>query len=320
MQETWFALILEQGTNMGKKSAAIFSLVIILAFMGYMIYDASRGPVSVKSQEFISDQDYKAGWSIERTYSVPTGALTSVAVAQQDGKVIIGGGTYVSALNKNLTGLWSLETAKSISAVAVSGDTVFAASHDVIYLISPSGKMIGEWGPYESDCIITSVSASPRFVAFADAGNKRVFVLNKGGEVITMMGQGDERFVIPSPYFDVAVSGNLVFAANTGYRRIETWSIDGRKISEFGEAGTAPGAFCGCCNPAHFTLVPQGFLTAEKGINRIKISDPKGAFIEFLSVNNDFNQSVPLDVASADGETIYAANSFDNKLYVFRRK
>jgi len=37
-------------------------------------------------------------------------------------------------------------------------------------------------------------------------------------------------------------------------------------------------------------------------------------------VNNDFNQSVPLDVASADGETIYGANSFDNKLYVFKRK
>ncbi len=304
---------------MGKKPAAIFSLIIILAFMGYMIFDASRGTVTVSDTEVRAGQNYEADWDIERTWSAPAGSLTSVAVAQ-DGKIFLGGGSYVSALSKDLNGLWSVETEEKINALAVSGDTVFAASHEIIYLISPSGTLVDEWGPYEADCMITSVSASPGHVVFADAGNKRIFVLNKGGQVISMMGQGEERFIIPSPYFDVAVSGNLVFAANTGYRRIETWSIDGRKISGFGEPGTAPGAFCGCCNPVHFAVVPQGFLTAEKGINRIKILDRDGEFTEFVSVNNDFNQSVPLDVASADGVTIYAANSFDNKLYIFRRK
>ena len=113
---------------------------------------------------------------------------------------------------------------------------------------------------------------------------------------------------------------NLVFAANTGYRRIETWTVDGKKISQFGEPGTAPGAFCGCCNPAHFAVIPQGFVTAEKGINRIKILGPDGAFIEFVSSKNSFTASVPLDVASNDGMTIYAANPADSKLYIFKRK
>ena len=40
---------------MGKKPAAIFSLIIILAFMGYMIFDASRGTVTA------SDTDVRAG-------------------------------------------------------------------------------------------------------------------------------------------------------------------------------------------------------------------------------------------------------------------
>lgn len=304
---------------MRNKPAAILSLVIILAFIGYMIWDAARDTSAVSNAAQGPGNDYVADWEIERTWSVPSGSLSSVAVGQ-DGKVFLGGGSFVYALNKDLNGLWSIETGESIAALAVSGDTVFAASHEVIYIISPSGKLIGEWGPYESECLVTSVSACPGHVVFADAGNKRVFVLNKDGEVIAMMGQGDDRFVIPSPYFDVAVSGNQVFAANTGYRRIETWSLDGRKLSEFGEPGTAPEAFCGCCNPAHFAIVPQGFLTAEKGINRIKILDSDGEFAGFVSVNNNFNQSVPLDVASADGETIYAANSFDNKLYVFRQK
>ena len=75
-------------------------------------------------------------------------------------------------MTKELKELWSVETEESITALAVSGDTVFAASRELIYLIAPSGKLIGEWGPYESDCLITSVSASPRHVVFADAGNK----------------------------------------------------------------------------------------------------------------------------------------------------
>ena len=37
--------------------------------------------------------------------------------------------------------------------------------------------------------------------------------------------------------------------------------------------------FCGCCNPVYFTRRPDGkFVTSEKGLNRIKIYDPKGRF------------------------------------------
>lgn len=304
---------------MGKKPAAIFSLIIILAFMAYMIYDAARGSGGTEKPAATTTEEYEADWIIERTYSLPAGSLTSVAVSE-NGMVFLGGDAFVSALDQNLGLIWSLETEGKITALAVTGDTLFASTTETIFLVSSSGKLITEWGPYEGNSIITSLSASPQHVVIADAGNKRVFVLDREGEVLKMMGQGDEKFIIPSAYFDAAVSGNLVFAANTGNRRIETWTTDGRKTAEFGEPGTAPGAFCGCCNPAHFAVIPQGFVTAEKGINRIKILDRDGVFIEFVSVNNDFNQSIPLDVASADGVTIYAANNFDNKLYVFKRK
>ena len=319
MQEIWFVLTLEKKVDMGKKPAAIFSLRIILAFMAYMIYDAARGSGGTDKQVVKNNVEYDAAWIIDGTYTNQAGSLSSVAVAT-NGLVFLGGDSFVAALDQNLGLLWSLETETGITALSVTGDTVFAATTETILLISTTGKLITEWGPYEGNSIITSVAASQAHVVFADAGNKRVFVLDKSGEVLRMMGQGDEKFILPSAYFDAAVSDNLVYAANTGHRRIETWTIDGIKTTEFGEPGTAPGAFCGCCNPAHFAVIPQGFITAEKGINRIKILDHDGKFVEFVSVNNEFNQSVPLDVASADGETIYAANSFDNKLYVFKRK
>jgi len=304
---------------MNKKLLAMFSLIIILAFMGYIIYDASTGSGKSDIPAISSDTTYEDRWSVERTYHVSEAALSSVTVSP-DGMIFLGGDSFVKALTNDLNELWDLESEAKITALSVSGDTVFASTAETILLVSASGKLITEWGPYEGNSMITSVSASGKHVAFADAGNKRIFILDKKGEVQKMMGQADEKFVIPSPYFDVALSDNLMFAANTGNRRIETWDLDGTKISEFGKSGTAPGAFCGCCNPSHFSVIPQGFVTAEKGINRIKIFDRNGEFKEFVSSQNDFIQSIPLDVASVDSKTIYAVNSVDNTLYIFKHK
>lgn len=304
---------------MNKKLTAVFSLLIILAFIGYIIYDASTSPGESDNTSVLSDTTYEENWKIERTYHVPEGTLSSVAVSP-GGMIVLGGDSFVKSVDNDLKDRWYLETEEKITALSVSGDTVFASTPETILVIAPEGKLLAEWGPYEGNSLITSVSTTMKHVAIADAGNKRVFLLDKNGEVQSMIGQSDEKFVIPSPYFDADITDNLMFAANTGNRRIETWSTGSRKISEFGEPGTSPGAFCGCCNPAHFAVIPQGFVTAEKGINRIKILDQNGDFVEFVSSQNNFTESIPLDVASSDGKIIYAANSADNTLYIFVRK
>ncbi len=127
--------------------------------------------------------------------------------------------------------------------------------------------------------------------------------------------------MIPSPYFEVAIDAdNNIYTANTGKHRIEKRNLSGKILYSFGEAGTAPDSFCGCCNPAHFTLVPGGFVTAEKGINRIKILNDKGEFVEFISSVNDYVPSVPLAVATFNGKIVYAANPADSRVYKFTRK
>lgn len=41
--------------------------------------------------------------------------------------------------------------------------------------------------------------------------------------------------------------------------------------------------FCGCCNPTHFALLPDGgFVTAEKGIVRVKVYGPDGKLRAFV--------------------------------------
>jgi hypothetical protein len=304
---------------MNKKLTAFLALIIILAFIGYIIYDASTGSDKSDNSGIVPDTVYDESWSVDRTYHVSDGELYSVAVSP-DGMIYLGGDSFVKAVNNDLSDKWKLKTSRKITAISVSGDTVFAATTETVLLISTSGKLITEWGPYEDNSIITSVYSGNRFLVFADAGNKRVYILKKNGELHSMLGQTEEEFVVPSPYFDVALSDDLLFVANTGHRRMESWTTDGKKLSQFGEPGTAPGAFCGCCNPSHFAVIPQGFVTAEKGINRIKILDRNGNFVEFVSSQNDFIPSIPLDVASADGKTIYAANSVNSTLYMFKHK
>ena len=174
----------------------------------------------------------------------------------------------------------------------------------MILVIGSNGKLEDEWGPFEDKSFITSVASNHTRVAYADAGNKMVVILDKQGRVEKIIGQNDGQFILPSPYFDVALdSTNNLYVANTGHRRIETRSPDGKLTDEFGEPGMAPVHFADVAILLTLLLPANGFITAEKGINRIKILGKKGEFIEFVSSGNKFVPSIPLDLASADGNT-----------------
>jgi len=306
---------------MNKKLIALGSLLIILTFIGYIVVDTVSSDKNTRRElEEAKVPPPSDMWNIYRVIDSDDGPLTSVA-ATLDGRIFLGGDSYITKYNHDFSKIWVTKTPQKINSITIWNDTLFAASDDMIYLINNSGTIISEWGPYEAKSIITSITAGRRLVAFADAGVKRVFILDKKGEVLSMIGLSESQFIIPSPYFDVALFGdNTLFIANTGYRRIETWTTEGKFIESFGYAGTAPDAFCGCCNPAHFVVTPEGFITSEKGINRIKKLDAGGRFVEYISSKNNFMASVPLDISTADSKMIYAANPADSKLYIFTRK
>jgi hypothetical protein len=321
MQEIYYALILVKYNKMNKKIAAFLSVLVVLLFIGYMIFDSVRSESTANNKSLAGDvkipQDL---WNVSNEFKVKEGALKAVTVTSA-GIIYLGGDSFVSSYDKDMRLLWNIKTPAPVTSLCFFNDTVYASTIELVMVISPGGEIKNEWGPFENNSIITSVSANKSFVALADAGNKMVFILDKGGEVKKMFGQNDGQFIIPSPYFDIALNGdNTFYVANTGHRRVETRNLNGEIRSYFGEPGLAPEAFCGCCNPAHFIIIPDGFVTSEKGVNRIKILDSKGEFVEFVSSKNKFVPSVPLALASADGKTIYAANPADSKLYIFTRK
>jgi len=306
---------------MNKKAASILSVLIIVIFIGYIIFDtASPGvkDISVNPEDIETTDIDK--WVVSKIFDPEAGPLKAIAVSSLK-SIFLAGDSWIACYDENLKLLWNLKTTKPVTALSISGDTLYASTIETILIISSGGEIKDEWGPFEDNAIITSITSNRSFVAFADAGNKIVVVLNKKGDLRTLIGKTGEQFVVPSPYFDVTLNEEkTLYIANTGNRRIETRKTDGTLVSYFGQPGTAPDAFCGCCNPAHFAVIPGGFVTAEKGLNRIKILNENGEFLEYVSSKNDFIASVPLDVASFDGKTIYAANPADGKLYIFKRK
>jgi hypothetical protein len=306
---------------MDKKLTTFFSLVIIVAFIGYMIYDSVRPAERTEPVSRQQRPDEPAEiWRVEKSVPVTEGRLKAVA-AGDDGLIYAGGHSFISCFDRDLNKVWTSDPGFSVTALAVRGDSIIACTAEQVMVLDRQGRLLEEWGPFEEKSVITSVAVNNRYIAFSDAGNKIVFVLDRKGVVVSMMGQNNDQFIVPSPYFDVALDGSdNLYVANTGHRRIETRKISGEIIAQFGEPGTAPEAFCGCCNPAHFTLAPGGLITAEKGINRIKLMTADGEFREYISSADRFMASVPLDVSTSDGVALYAANPADSKLYMFVRK
>ncbi|MBN8461047.1 MAG: hypothetical protein J0M04_24725 [Verrucomicrobia bacterium] len=133
---------------------------------------------------------------------------------------------------------------------------------------------------------LTSAAVYQDRLYFADAGNREVLVCKReSGEVVNRFGKkdadlGNPGFNIPSPYFALAVAADgKLRIANTGLLRVETYSLDGRFVSSWGAPGMKVDRFCGCCNPAYFTLTPAGdFITSEKGLARINVYAADGSF------------------------------------------
>jgi hypothetical protein len=306
---------------MNKKLANTAILVLLLILTGYIVIDKILNKKSAPSStgeltpSSVSDQ-----WIIKKVFEPGKGQLNAVAISA-DYQVFLGGEPFIACYDSTFKLLWEYETGMPVTALTVSGDSVYAAIQEIIIVLNKKGEKLEEWGPFENNSMITSLSANETNVAFADAANRTIFILDKEGIAKKLIGKSEDPFIIPSFYFDVALgSDNKIFIANTGNKRIEIRNMEGKILSFFGESGTGPESFCGCCNPAHFAIIPGGFVTAEKGINRIKILDDSGEYVESVSSVNDFVPPLPLDIASPDGKIIYGANPADSKLYVFKRK
>jgi sugar lactone lactonase YvrE len=145
-------------------------------------------------------------------------------------------------------------------------------------------------------------------VFVADAGNRVVLRYGSNGAVVGRFGGKDseysEGFVIPSPYFPlVAAADDTLWVVDPGRHRFINFTQDGRIRSRWERSSMTIHGFCGCCNPTHFALRDDGsFVTAEKGLVRVKIHGPDGNLVGVVAAPDSFGHDTRGLALAVDGD------------------
>jgi hypothetical protein len=110
----------------------------------------------------------------------------------------------------------------------------------------------------------------------ADFGASAIVILDP--KTLKETGRISDGIRLCCGIFDFCEAPNNTLAvSNLGAFKLQQYSLDGKKIMEFGQRGRNLGDFQGCCNPVSAAYLPDGeILTVEKDPTRIKIYDAAG--------------------------------------------
>jgi len=218
---------------------------------------------------------------------------------------------------------------------------IYIGVGDHVEVLTPEGQPAASWSPLGEEAVLTSIAKHKDDIFVADAGHRVVLHYNVAGTLVGHIGEKNldrniPGFVIPSPHFDLAVSRDgLLRVANPGRNRIETYTLDGDFEFSWGDRSVKIKGFCGCCNPVNFALLPDGgFVTAEKGLDRVKIYNSDGGFVGVVAGPAQLGKegqikvcNTPeecrgggLDVAVAPDGRVYVLDVTGNMVRVFQKK
>ncbi len=263
----------------------------------------------------------------------------SLAV-DHSGGIYVAGDTSVRIL-RNGTLRMELPLDAEARCIAVRDNRIYVGHGDRVDVFDLTGERIRRFAPLGARAVLTSIAVGGNDVFVADAGNRVVYRYSKEGELLKRIGEKDaerkiDGFLIPSPYFDLAIGDDgLLRVVNPGRRRIEAYTFEGDLEFSWGNAGnTEIEDFCGCCNPVNFAILSNGrFVTCEKGLPRVKIYDPEGAFLSVVAGPAQLTQEAgetfalpeqyrtdAFDVAVDSNDTIYILDTVMNVVKIFEKK
>jgi len=234
-------------------------------------------------------------------------AARGLAVGPQD-RIYVAGDTGVRVFEPDGRLALAFKTGGEPGCLAVAADgTVFVGLVDHMEVHDAAGKRSAAWPCPGVGTLLRSVAVQDDRVFAADAGNRVVLCYDRAGALVRRIGKastGDEDegfFLRSNDHFDLAAGPDgALWVANAGRFRLERWTSEGELKWLWGAGSTKVQDFFGCCNPAHFALLPGGgFVTSEKGLLRVKTYSPEGVFDAVVAPPTDFSEEAgSLDVAA----------------------
>lgn len=259
--------------------------------------------------------------------------LTGIHVGE-DNKIFLSGNRQLIILDSAWAKPVVVTVDSAINCITSDGNNLYLGIGSHIAKYEMNGNFSANWKPYNSRGFITSLAVNGNHVYAADAINKTVLKYSTEGQFIHSIGKKDSitgapGFSIPSPYFDLAFDGfDDLWVVNPGKLELESYSSKGHLRSSWGKPSSANDGFIGCCNPAHMAVLPNGFVTYEKGTDKIKAFDPAGRFVCFVAAAGSFkkdtdfqigNLNLVKDLAVNVNGDVYVLDVY-NQVNIFRKK
>ena len=221
----------------------------------------------------------------------------------------------------------AVETPAGCLAVDKNGDLYLGLGNHVEVRRGGGGAK-SDWESPGEKAILTSIALSSARVFVADAGSRVVWEYDKSGRRVNKIGAKDESrdipgFIIPSPFFDVAVDPDgFLWAANPGRHLLQNFTPDGNIRTSWGKSSMKVEGFGGCCNPTHFAVLEDGsFVTSEKGLARVKVYDRLGDLVSVVAAPDAFDPgTVGLDLAVDASQRIYVLDPRRKMVRIFEKQ
>ncbi len=262
--------------------------------------------------------------------SFPVGFRQPRALAvDAEGAIYVGGDLAVvrySDAGKKLAEIPLEAEPRCLAIGAPDGEKparLYVGLEDHVEVYDPQGKRVALWASCGTAASLTSIAATEHQVWAADAANRLVWRFDAAGKSLEPVGRPDPSrnwpgFLITSHYFDLAEGNDgLVYVVNPRVMRVEGYTENGEYETAWGKGSPAVADFFGCCNPAHLAVLPDGrFVTAEKGLPRVKIYSRVGQF-ETVVAGPAQLRNTPADLAADRGGRVLVLDGREAKVRVF---
>jgi len=321
-----------------KKNSLTANFILLIAvigviYFGYMVVtnrdDARReNPFEYNIENFKKTDSGMVNYKQVQQIKLEFENAYAIALDSRN-RLFVSGDQSIDILDLKGTLINRISIDQPATALAVDQHgQIIAAINNSIHIYKETAETVNSWEIPLPKPIITSVAVHHTGIYVADAENRTIFKFNWNGKLLFRIGpekktSGVPEFVIPSPYFDVAVDPDgFMWVANTGNHSVENYTPSGEYRTAWGTYSMDIEGFCGCCNPSHLAILNDGsFVTSEKGIPRIKIYDRLGQLESIVAGAEQFDDdTVGLDLAVDSSNRIFVLNPKNNVVLVYQKK
>ncbi len=309
---------------MKKRGLTIVILVILTVIIGVIVVDfLNNRPDKRGNNPYALEVDqYKEVdpelISHKETRNFDLGLLLASDMSLFDRSLYITGNSSLVVIPLDGGPATMLEILPRASSLEVDADHIFVGFESHVAKYSHEGELLQEWPDLGERSVITNLALMEDKVFVADAGNRRIVIFDRQGELLgEFEGKAESEaghgFIIPSANFDLAVNSfGELWVVNPAKHALENYTDDGQMRGFWEKASISIEGFLGCCNPARITTMEDGsFVTSEKGLVRIKIHDQSGALKSVVATPASFKEEGKAPEVCVDEDEVVYALDFD---------